>query len=171
MKYKYIGGFKMKKIKKMATLILAILMMQCVFINTNQVKANAAELSRDSSTRAVTSPIRAIGAKYYSNNGIWITTNTNNTIYIIDDINSSSFYASYSYSKNTFAIKTLQICLNGIMYYNGTGRGNYLEADGLFGPATYAALLDFQQRYKLEADGVCGPATWGKIRSLLMMYS
>ncbi|GAB3624441.1 N-acetylmuramoyl-L-alanine amidase [Mariniluteicoccus endophyticus] len=41
-------------------------------------------------------------------------------------------------------------------------RGARIEADGSFGPATKAAVIDLQKRSGLAADGVCGPRTWPK---------
>ncbi len=38
-----------------------------------------------------------------------------------------------------------------------------LEVDGSFGPATLAAVKDFQARHDLEVDGSVGPLTWAKL--------
>ena len=39
-------------------------------------------------------------------------------------------------------------------------RGQDLAVDGIFGPATDAAVRAFQQQEGLAADGIVGPATW-----------
>jgi peptidoglycan hydrolase-like protein with peptidoglycan-binding domain len=49
-------------------------------------------------------------------------------------------------------VKTLQYLLRA--------RGHTLTADGIFGPATDAAVRAFQQQKGLAADGIVGPATW-----------
>lgn len=38
--------------------------------------------------------------------------------------------------------------------------------DGLFGPNTYAALLDFQRNVGVATDGICGPASVGALDRL-----
>ncbi len=39
-----------------------------------------------------------------------------------------------------------------------------VEADGLFGPRTEAALKERQRSLDLVADGICGPKTWAALR-------
>jgi len=41
--------------------------------------------------------------------------------------------------------------------------GYDLDADGYFGPATEAAVRDFQSAHGLEVDGLVGPATWSAL--------
>ena len=53
------------------------------------------------------------------------------------------------------AVKTLQAALNT--------HGYHLTVDGVFGPATEAAVVSFQKQHGLTADGVVGPLTWGKL--------
>lgn len=42
--------------------------------------------------------------------------------------------------------------------------GYDIEADGIFGPATHAAVIEFQQNKGLDADGKIGPLTWAALR-------
>ena len=51
------------------------------------------------------------------------------------------------------AVKALQEALNSTYSYS-------IDVDGSFGPATLAAVVDFQALLGLEADGIVGPNTW-----------
>lgn len=53
------------------------------------------------------------------------------------------------------AVKALQLKLNA--------HGYHLAVDGVYGPATKAAVLSFQKQHALTADGVAGPLTWAKL--------
>jgi peptidoglycan hydrolase-like protein with peptidoglycan-binding domain len=52
-------------------------------------------------------------------------------------------------------VKTLQYLLRA--------RGHNLTVDGIFGPATDAAVRSFQQQKGLAVDGVVGPVTWSAL--------
>ncbi len=53
------------------------------------------------------------------------------------------------------AVRDLQLML--------IARGRELVADGLFGPATEAAVKAFQEQRGLSVDGVVGPRTWAAL--------
>lgn len=55
-------------------------------------------------------------------------------------------------------VRAAQFLLNG----RGASCGRY-GADGDFGPATYGAVYAFQRRNGLEADGIIGPQTWAAL--------
>lgn len=42
--------------------------------------------------------------------------------------------------------------------------GGHLEHGSAFGPRTNQWLVDWQRKHQLEADGVIGPATWAALR-------
>lgn len=44
-----------------------------------------------------------------------------------------------------------------------TAQGYTLEADGIYGPNTRSAVIQFQKSRSLAADGVIGPNTWSKL--------
>lgn len=52
-----------------------------------------------------------------------------------------------------------------------TARGYTLEADGIFGPNTRSAVIQFQKSQSLAADGVIGPNTWSKLIKTLQYGS
>jgi hypothetical protein len=46
---------------------------------------------------------------------------------------------------------------------NKKGARPALPEDGVFGPVSRAALMDFQRRERITADGVAGPTTWSRL--------
>ena len=52
-------------------------------------------------------------------------------------------------------VQTLQYLLRA--------RGHNLTVDGIFGPATAAAVRAFQQQEGLAVDGIVGPVTWSAL--------
>jgi peptidoglycan hydrolase-like protein with peptidoglycan-binding domain len=52
-------------------------------------------------------------------------------------------------------VQTLQYLLRA--------RGHTVTVDGIFGPATDAAVRAFQQQHGLAADGIVGPLTWAAL--------
>lgn len=59
------------------------------------------------------------------------------------------------YGMTGFDVQRLQILLNH--------RGAKLDVDGSFGPATLAAVKEFQKDHMLEVDGSVGGATWSAL--------
>lgn len=55
------------------------------------------------------------------------------------------------------SVKILQVGLNG--------KGYGLVSDGIFGPATYSAVRQFQSDNGLQVDGIVGPQTWEALLS------
>jgi hypothetical protein len=50
-------------------------------------------------------------------------------------------------------VRQIQSCLNSV---NNAG----LATDGIFGPLTQAAVMNFQRANGLQVDGIVGPITW-----------
>jgi hypothetical protein len=61
-------------------------------------------------------------------------------------------------------VKVLQTNLNKLI---GNKLDRLLSVDGHFGPLTKAAVVKFQEIYRLTIDGIAGPQTQGKITELL----
>lgn len=59
------------------------------------------------------------------------------------------------------SVRTLQQYLHDLSSVYGTL--SPVEADGMFGPQTRAAVLAFQQLFDLTMDGIVGPATWDRL--------
>ena len=57
-------------------------------------------------------------------------------------------------------MKTLQKCLNEVIKAG-------LTVDGVFGDATYKAVVKFQKVYKISADGIYGTNTYKKLKAVI----
>jgi len=55
-------------------------------------------------------------------------------------------------------VRQIQTCLNNV---NNAG----LNPDGIFGPLTRAAVINYQRANGLAADGIVGPITWNHLRN------
>ncbi len=63
--------------------------------------------------------------------------------------------SSVSFGSTGSDVTALQTALNRYGYG--------LDVDGIFGNATYQALIKFQKSKGLETDGICGKLTWAKL--------
>ncbi|SFT53698.1 Putative peptidoglycan binding domain-containing protein [Actinopolyspora lacussalsi subsp. righensis] len=59
-------------------------------------------------------------------------------------------------------VVALQSTLNNYPY---EVTGPDLVPDGIYGPKTEAAVINFQSWYGLQVDGITGPETWGQLGS------
>ena len=65
---------------------------------------------------------------------------------------------------NGIAVSTLQYYLDVIGYFND--KVSVIPIDGIFGPRTKQAVIEFQQAFGLTPDGIVGRDTWNKIVSV-----
>lgn len=68
-------------------------------------------------------------------------------------------YSQVSYGSSGSDVKTLQELLNQ--------NGYSLDVDGRFGPATLAAVKDYQKSNQLDVDGIVGKNTWGALTAAI----
>lgn len=62
-------------------------------------------------------------------------------------------------------VRTLQVNLASLCFTDGEGKP--LQADGVYGPTTVAAVRAFQRLHELDADGIAGPKTQAAIAAQL----
>jgi peptidoglycan hydrolase-like protein with peptidoglycan-binding domain len=65
-------------------------------------------------------------------------------------------------------VEALQNQLNKLGYTDA--KGHALKADGHFGPATTAAVEEFQTKNRLDADGLVGPSTQARLERQLEQH-
>lgn len=68
----------------------------------------------------------------------------------------SAAAANLSWGSQGSEVVQLQATLNSKGFWSG-------EADGIFGPNTYQAVVKFQQSVLLAPDGIVGPNTWAAL--------
>lgn len=92
----------------------------------------------------------ASSSYYVYKNGDRIDTNLSGSYsyFYID-----STYVGYNYITNGLPVSALQYLLTWYGYDVGV-------IDGIFGPKTHSALLNYQRNNGLSVDAICGPNTW-----------
>ncbi len=73
------------------------------------------------------------------------------TVYYLPGIKAAQ--PTISWGSRGSSVRVLQRKLYQWGYYNGS-------IDGVYGSATYTAVVDFQRKNRLRVDGVVGPQTW-----------
>lgn len=87
--------------------------------------------------------------------------NTTNTVPANVIVGSGSGVGWVYVTSGTY-VGIAQRALNNINNYYYVPNGCGVAVDLLYGPATIAAIKNFQSRFGLTQDGVVGPMSWGK---------
>ncbi len=83
---------------------------------------------------------------------------------VYENIGSTPPNAVLSQGARGSDVSELQYLLNAISTYYPSVP--YVTQDGVFGPNTRNAVVEFQKTFGLTRDGVVGPATWSKLYSV-----
>jgi peptidoglycan hydrolase-like protein with peptidoglycan-binding domain len=62
-----------------------------------------------------------------------------------------------------FYVRRVQVLVSGIGRWNALGSVTQLNQDGVYGPATAAAVKRVQEFFRLTQDGIAGPSTWAAL--------
>ena len=84
-------------------------------------------------------------------------------IYVLGDVPPHT-HVTVRRNSTGVCVRELQVALNHVIDL-GWLQNERLAEDGGFGPATEAAVRNFQRTWQLVDDGVCGPATWAALES------